>query len=125
MIRSVLLILLLCISSWGFAQNAYFYYNKGIAQMTYENNTEAIKAFTRAIELNDIIANAYANRGLSHHRLKEYGLAIADYQKAESLLPGLSSYNMACAYSLLGKSDDAFQWLTVCQKSDYKQSKEI
>jgi tetratricopeptide (TPR) repeat protein len=93
--------------------------------MTYENNTEAIKAFTRAIELNDIIANAYANRGLSHHRLKEYGLAIADYQKAESLLPGLSSYNMACAYSLLGKSDDAFQWLTVCQKSDYKQSKEI
>jgi tetratricopeptide (TPR) repeat protein len=105
------------------AQDAYHYFNKGVGQMAYENYADAIQFFSKAIEIKSDYANALANRGVCFHRLKQYEKALTDYQKTESITKGLSSYNMACAYSLLGKTDEAFQWLTLCQKSEYKQSK--
>ena len=107
------------------AQDAYHFFNKGVGQMAYENYEAAIQSFSKALELKNDYANALANRGICYHRLMKYELAMGDYQKCELITKGLSSYNMACAYSLLGKPDEAFQWLTFCQKSDYKQSKSV
>jgi Flp pilus assembly protein TadD, contains TPR repeats len=111
--------------SLAVAQDAYDYFNKGNCQMAYENYDGAIQHFSKAVELKPDYANALANRGVCYHRLKKYDLAIADYQKSETLTKGISSYNLACAYSLTGKTEEAFQWLTLCQKSDYKQSKNV
>lgn len=105
------------------AQDAYQLYNRGMGQMAYENYPEAIQLFSKAIEIKSDYVNALSNRGVCYHRLKQYEKALTDYQKVESISKGMSSYNMACAYSLLGKTDEAFQWLTLCQKSQYKQSK--
>ncbi len=107
------------------AQDAYDHFNTGVGQMAYENYDAAIQHFSKAVELKNDYANAWANRGVCYHRQKKYDLAIADYQKSEAIIKGISSYNLACAYSLLGKPDDAFQWLSLCQKSDYKQSKNV
>ena len=93
--------------------------------MAYENYDAAIQSFSKVLEFTNDYANAFANRGICYHRLKKYDLAIGDYQKCELITKGLSSYNMACAYSLLGKPDEAFQWLTLCQKSEYKQRRNV
>ena len=122
MIKSTLLLLgVFIISTISYSQDAYHYYNKGVGQMAYENYLEAIQDFSKAVELKNDYANAFANRGLCYHRLKQYDLAIADYLKTESLVSGQGSYNLACAYSLVSKPEEAFKWLTLCQKSDYKQ----
>ena len=122
--------ILICIvavfaTSFATAQDAYHFFNIGVGQMAYENYEGAIQSFSKAVELKNDYANALANRGVCYHRLKKYDQAIADYQKSELITKGLSSYNMACAYSLLGKPDEAFQWLTLCQKSEYKQRKNV
>jgi tetratricopeptide (TPR) repeat protein len=111
--------------STTWAQTAYHHHNKGVGQMSYEQYEEAIVSFTNAVQLKSDYANAYANRGLCYHRQQKYDLALADYLRSEKHTKGLSSYNIACAYSLLGKPDDAFTWLTACQQSEYKQSRSM
>ena len=85
----------------------------------------AIVSFSKAIELKNDYANAWANRGICYHRQKKIELALADYLKSETISKGISSYNIACAYSLLGKPNEAFQWLTLCQQSEFKQKREM
>lgn len=120
---SILFALAIFSAQLSTAQDAYFFYNQAGGQMAYENYEGAIALYSKAIDAKSDYVNALANRGVCYHRLKQYDKAIADYQKSELLTKGISSYNMACAYSLLKKPDDAFQWLTLCQKSNYKQSK--
>jgi tetratricopeptide (TPR) repeat protein len=121
--QRLILILTLTAITPVIAQDAYFHFNKGMGQLAYGNLDNAVQAFTKAIESKSDYANALANRGLCYHKLKKLDLAIADYLKSETFMKGISSYNLACAYSLQGKPDEAFKWLTACQKSDFKQSK--
>jgi tetratricopeptide (TPR) repeat protein len=121
LLRAVLVLVIF--PSW--AQTAYHHFNKGVGQMSYEQYEEAIVSFTNAIQLKNDYANAYANRGLCYRRQQKYDLALADYLSSEQYTKGLSSYNIACAYSILGKPDEAFRWLTSCQQSEYKQSRSM
>jgi tetratricopeptide (TPR) repeat protein len=121
----LLCIVAVFVTSLATAQDAYHFFNIGVGQMAYENYDGAIQSFSTAIELKNDYANALANRGICYHRVKKYDQAVIDYQKSELITKGLSSYNMACAYSLLGKPDEAFQWLTLCQKSEYKQRRNV
>lgn len=105
----------------GFGQNAYFTYNKAYGQLAYENYNGAITLFTQAITEKPDLADAYANRGLAYHKLGKYDEAIADYLKDNSLKKDRSSYNLACAYSIKGNINEAFKYLELCQKSEYKQ----
>ena len=113
-------LLSLCIFS-AFSQNAYFTYNKGCAQLTYENYEAAVKLFTEAIAEKPDFADAYANRGIAYHKSGQYDKAIADYIKDNSLVKDRSTYNLACVYALLGKKDEAVKAIEQCQKSTYKQ----
>ncbi len=103
------------------AQNAYFTYNKAYAQLLYENNAEAVILFSQAITEKPDLADAYSNRGLAYHKLGQFDNAIKDYIKDNSFKKDRSSYNLACAYSIQGKKDEAFRFLEQNQKSAYKQ----
>lgn len=107
------------------AQNACFNYNKAYVQFLYSNYQEAVPLFTLAINEKPDLADAYANRGLSYHKLSKLDDAIKDYLKDNSLKKDRSSYNLACAYALQGKKEEAFRYLEEYQKSTYKQLKSV
>src|SRR3989339_387330 len=106
-------------------QNAYLTYNKAYGQLLYENYEGAIALFTQAINEKPDIADAYSFRGLSYHNLGQLDKAIEDYIKDNSFKKDRSSYNLACAYALQGKKDDAFRLLEQSQKSEYKKQANI
>ena len=100
---------------------AYQLYNKGNALFSAKKYKEAVLEFDKAIALNPKIKYIYAQRGISYHQLKDFDKAIADYKKDEAVYPAHSSYNMACALSILGKKEEAFKWLEISQKSEFRQ----
>ena len=71
----------------------------------------AIKAYSRALELNPRDAEAYNNRGIAYHRKREVDQAIKDYSKVMELNPGLAiAYNnRGVAHNSKGKVDGAIE----------------
>ncbi len=102
------------------AQEACFNYNKAIAQYQYQNYDGAVKLFTMAISEKPDLADAYANRGVAYHKLNQLDKAIADYLKDLSLKKDRSNYNLACAYAMQNKKDEAFRYLELTQKSEFR-----
>ena len=75
-------------------QNAEFYFQQGQALYDKGNYAEAIKAYTKAIELNPNHGEAYRRRGVCKVNLKNYEAAIPDYTKAIEINPKNSkAYN--------------------------------
>ena len=65
--------------------NAYVVYNQGCL-LAYQNATEAaIKAFSRALEIDPQLPEAYYNRALLHGQLGETQQSKADFSKAGQL----------------------------------------
>jgi len=62
--------------------SAMNYYNQGVEEGFRGNESKALKAYSRAIQLNSSFKEAYFNRGNTHFRLKEYFEAIKDFDKA-------------------------------------------
>lgn len=63
-------------------------YNKqGLSLAEQGKYYDAIKAYTKAIELDPKKADYYVNRGDAYHNTNQYELAIADYKKALELDP--------------------------------------
>lgn len=73
------------------------YYNHGLAVFHAGNHDLALRDFGAAIALNEQFAAAWLNRGLVHHRLKEFNVARSDLQKALELGAdaALVNYNLA------------------------------
>lgn len=76
--------------------NAYILYCRGTFHAVREDYAEAVKWFTKAIELDPRLPEAYFNRGLCYQRLGQASQANADLSKAGEL--GLYS-----AYSIMKK----------------------
>ncbi len=55
------------------------YYQRGINKAKIGNYTQAIKEFTKAIEIDPKLADAYYRRGLAYYEVEEFDKAIADY----------------------------------------------
>ena len=66
-------------------KNAYLYYNRGTLYALRNDNQRGIDDYTRAIQLEQDLAEAYYNRGLLLIRLKKIDEAIADLSKAGEL----------------------------------------
>ena len=68
--------------------------NEGLVYNNEGDYQKAIVAFTKAIELDPSLANAYSNRGWAYIKLGQYEQAIADCTKAIELDPSLAiAYN--------------------------------
>lgn len=63
------------------------------------------------------VAGELFSKGLEHHRKGEYEKAIKFFKRIAAGRPEspthyyMSMYNIACAYSLMGKKKEAFEWL--------------
>jgi len=74
---------------------AEFYFNQGVAWNEKGDYDKAISEYTKAIEINPSLAEAYNNRGLAYAQGKgQYDKAISDCTKAIEINPSLAeAYN--------------------------------
>lgn len=75
-----------------------------IAQAQAHNHTGAIALCDQLIQQNPDSAQNYNNRGLLYAQLKQYDLALADYNRALALQPDLAKIynNRANCYAAMG-----------------------
>ncbi len=92
------------------AENLALVYNKrGTHQANGGAHISAIADYTRAIETDPSLANAYLKRGLVHYALARYGEFVADNSAAIDVKPDydLAYYNRALAHYRLGEYEKA------------------
>lgn len=104
--------------------NADTYMLKGIDVSELGNDTDAIKVFTEAIEIDHGRALAYYNRAESYMRLKQHREALDDYNSAIKILdnslfivdlnPFLVYADRAVAYYFLDSLGSAWKDLNFC-----------
>ena len=84
-------------------------YSEGIEAAIKEDFKNAIKHFTRAIELDSTYKAAYFNRGLCYFNQQKYLEAITDYTKTINLVPNDSKtyFNRGLCYDQLKKFCEA------------------
>ena len=83
-------------TSVAWAQDAMFFYKRGLDSSLA--NTK-IKYFTKAVELNPNLVEAYEKRAIHYYFQRRYDSAIQDYIKIIELKP-----DGAEAYLMLGSS---------------------
>ncbi len=92
-------------------QSAYAEFYKGLTHDENGNDEQAIKHYTKSIELNPQALPSYNNRGNAYQRSGDFNLAIKDYNKAIDLDPSRPEayINRGVVYSKEGKFDLAMQ----------------
>jgi tetratricopeptide (TPR) repeat protein len=85
------------------------WFEKGYSSGISGNHSYAINAFSKAIELNPILAVAFNDRGVAYNKLGNNKQAIDDYNKAIELNPILANayYNRGVYYNNLGNNNQA------------------
>ena len=69
------------------AQDAEFYYKRGLEYLGNSETERAIEDFSRAISINPTNASYWLNKGLAHEEKGEFSLAIQDYTVCIALAP--------------------------------------
>jgi tetratricopeptide (TPR) repeat protein len=69
------------------AAHAAALFSRGVAERMVGDYGSAIKSFTKAIELNPDLGDAYFRRGICLHMIGEDRMAISDFQTAANLNP--------------------------------------
>ncbi len=84
---------------------------QGNAQSSSEEYEKAMECYTKAIELNPQLAEAYNNRGFAKYSLQEYKEAIKDFTKTIELSPqsAIAYNNRGLSKSSLGKHTEAIK----------------
>jgi len=73
------------------APSATDYLKQGVTLFEEGKYEQAIDEYTKAIELDPNLTDAYYNRGLAYLMTKQYDLALADFNKAIELDPKMST----------------------------------
>ncbi len=86
---------------------------QGLSYVSLKDYDNAIKEFSRAIDVAPRYSVAYANRGIAYAQVKKLNLALDDLKKATELDPKdkLAHYNLATLYALRGEKDRALESL--------------
>lgn len=87
--------------------------NLGTAYEEQDRSAEAIRAFSKALEVDPARAIAYLNRGSSYRKRAELAAAEADYHTFIRLAPGdyRGPFALGSLYASAGRYDDALRWL--------------
>lgn len=87
------------------------WFEKGYSSAVSGNHSDAINAYSRALELNPKDVEVYNNRGISYFELGKYDEAIDDFTKAIRLNPKdvEAYYNRGKIYGELGKYSKAIK----------------
>jgi len=80
---------------------AYEWFSRGYESYTLKLYNKAIKYYTKAIEINPKLAEAFNNRGIAYSEKGLYTKAIEDYTKATQINPKDAEvyYNRGLAYN--------------------------
>ena len=108
-LRIILVLVLVAASLSVSAQSAKKYYKTAMAFAKSENYGDAIKNFSKAIEMDPNYIRAYVSRADVYAKQEKYEDAVKDYERASSLDPGeeVYLYHSADMYYLLGNYDKA------------------
>ena len=82
------------------AQNADYYYQRGLEYYWTDEEVSAIEDYTQAILLDPNNAAAYMNRGNAYYQKGENELAIADYKKAMETAENVANLNEIFAFTM-------------------------
>ncbi|MXV83977.1 tetratricopeptide repeat protein, partial [Candidatus Poribacteria bacterium] len=90
---------------------AFLAFHRGNFMMMLDQIDEALKVYSRVIELSPNNAEAYNNRGCAFQMKGEYNRATADYSKAIEISPDCPIFynNRGAAYSAKGEYDRAIE----------------
>ena len=85
------------------------WFEQGFATAASGNFSDAVTAYTKAVENNPEFAAAYRNRGIAYTNLGKHNQAIGDYNKAIKINPKQAAAynNRGTAYGNLGKFSQA------------------
>lgn len=99
------------------------YVGQGMSYASLKDFDNAVREFTRAIELSPNYAVAYANRGVAYMQQKKLNLALDDLKKAAELSPkdNMVHYNLAALYTLQGQNDRALASLDKALELGFNQ----
>ncbi|MBK9392176.1 MAG: tetratricopeptide repeat protein [Bacteroidetes bacterium] len=89
----------------GFCQPAKDYYDKGFNLFNNRDFKGAIENFSKAIEIDPSIEQAYESRGTARYNLNDFKGALADFDKAAELIySGSVQINNPNLFSIRGLS---------------------
>ena len=102
--------------------NARVHFGFGLVLVEQHNDQEAIKSYTKAIEIDSKLSIAYYNRAGSYNTLGLYSDAVDDFTKVIELDPadGQAYYNRAGNYFLLKKYDESWKDVHKAESLEYK-----
>ena len=85
------------------------WFERGYKLSISSNNTDAVKAFSKSIELDPQFVDAYFNRGTAYIELRNYQQAIKDFNKAIELNPLNPAiyFGRGGAYEIFGNYQNA------------------
>jgi tetratricopeptide (TPR) repeat protein len=75
------------------AREAIEQYNRGVERDRAGDAIAAVAAYTRAIQLDPKLADAYNNRGVNYLNQKNYAAALADFTRSIELAPSANAFN--------------------------------
>ena len=84
-----------------YPETEYGYFSKAYLVSLRGHDEEAVRLYTKAIEIEPDFAFAYCNRGDAYKEMKDYSNAIKDFTKAIELNPNdtFAYYNRGLAYA--------------------------
>ncbi|MFM6519159.1 MAG: tetratricopeptide repeat protein, partial [Microcystis panniformis] len=81
--------------------------NRGNLYYNQQKYELALSDYSKAIEINPNLAQAYYNRGLLYYNQQKYDLALSDYNKAIEINPNLAQAYLGrgVLYAILGQPE--------------------
>jgi len=97
-------------------------YNQGIEAYSQGHSVEALKAFSKAVQVDPGYGDAYYNMGSIYYQNKQYPEAADMFQKAVKMSPtdGQAKYNLALSLEKLQRYDEAVGVLSKIPSTDPK-----
>ncbi|MDR2026934.1 MAG: tetratricopeptide repeat protein [Prevotellaceae bacterium] len=111
-VKNIILILFLGISSYSFAQyDKYYYFNRGREHLINSRYAYAITDFSIIIQSDSSLYEGYFFRGIAKYNLNDYIGALLDFNKALSINPVFTQayHYRAITLSQLNRFDEAMK----------------
>lgn len=108
--KKLLIMWLMLVSAYGFAQTAEDFYDQGKSDFDDKNYTDAVRLFDKSLDENPDFLPALFHRGISNYHLNNFDNAIGDFSRVIDLDPTMAEayYYRAMSKEAKGQKDGAY-----------------